>query len=340
MKENTSTVNYNMGYTIADATLTAVSVIPNFICLFHIYSMMKREKVIKYYLYFSLVITTCITSTVGNPMYLITKTVGLPNMLSSIRANYNLCTFLLGTYLCSNSVLPLTLVCLSLEQLYAVYYPNKAYRRSAQKTCLMAGVYLCVSWAIGAFNGWYLLILPNHSFLNKGKTDRCFFEEVLYNEMLMVYLCCNFYLPLALLLTSHCLLYSRLGVMETISGAGSAQNHNNNYDASSSTVQINLNMSVSTRYQYRSSMNSLLVLSSFCLLSWTPLMVIRTAEIFDNTFQEGIPGTVLNATVILWHSSTLFNPLYILFKEYRSGNFRPALPRKLNQRHEEHESTA
>ncbi|XP_075242443.1 uncharacterized protein LOC142337194 isoform X2 [Convolutriloba macropyga] len=254
--ENATRADYSKTFAAADAILSLSSIIPNYICLFHIFRQLKREKVIKYYLYFSLVITTCITSSVGNHIYLVTKTIGLPDLFNTNQANYNFCVLLVGIYLCANAVLPSTLVCLSVEQLYAIHHPTKTHKRTPANTIKAASLYLVISWANGVVNGWYLLVFQNKQLIDGNTFARCYFE------------------------------------------------------------------SANSRSQYRSSLNSLVVLSTFCLASWSPLMIIRTAEIFDNYFERNIPGPVLSASVVLWHSSALFNPLYILFKEHRSGNFK------------------
>ncbi|XP_075242442.1 uncharacterized protein LOC142337194 isoform X1 [Convolutriloba macropyga] len=319
--ENATRADYSKTFAAADAILSLSSIIPNYICLFHIFRQLKREKVIKYYLYFSLVITTCITSSVGNHIYLVTKTIGLPDLFNTNQANYNFCVLLVGIYLCANAVLPSTLVCLSVEQLYAIHHPTKTHKRTPANTIKAASLYLVISWANGVVNGWYLLVFQNKQLIDGNTFARCYFEDLLTNHMLAVYLICNFYIPLALLLTSNSMIYHRMRILDTFNTSRTSFGPNS-YTASTSTVHLYINMSANSRSQYRSSLNSLVVLSTFCLASWSPLMIIRTAEIFDNYFERNIPGPVLSASVVLWHSSALFNPLYILFKEHRSGNFK------------------
>ena len=68
------------------------------------------------------------------------------------------------------------LVCLSVEQLYAIHHPTKTHKRTPANTIKAASLYLVISWANGVVNGWYLLVFQNKQLIDGNTFARCYFE--------------------------------------------------------------------------------------------------------------------------------------------------------------------
>ena len=102
----TPMTNYSVPFVILDSLITTLAISPNFSCLFHILVQLKSDPIIKNWLYLSLVFTTCISSVLGIPIYMLTKTVGIPPLFQDAHLDYTLCSSLIAIYLCASGVLP------------------------------------------------------------------------------------------------------------------------------------------------------------------------------------------------------------------------------------------
>ena len=98
--------NYTTAFVIIDSVITILSIMPNFLCLRHIVQQLRLDTGIKNWLYLSLILSTCMLSVLGNPIYILTKYSGMPPLFHDADMDYTLCTSLIGIYLCAAGVLP------------------------------------------------------------------------------------------------------------------------------------------------------------------------------------------------------------------------------------------